>query len=455
MRRKPRHGADPFERQMELALNPGVFIPDQACCSFVSELEEVAAIVAKLTRTDPARAVALYETFLAGCYAKAEELHDSSGSFGQFVRDLICKWIKARQASGADPDETAARLLAWMDDDPYALCYDIEKDASKAFDKAGLAAFERQIRARFEAAGTAQLAQGKALGHEPEYLRQRGSEILRTIYLAQRNLAAYIALTTQTGLTAKDCHALATMLVTRRMPDEALAWAERGISLDQENPHGRTTAGHELTGLHRELLTRLGRGNEAIEAAWADFREDPGKYSYNELMKFVPKTGRAAWHEKAMDAAKGDDLQSLIELFIETKEMKRLAELVRGATDEVLEKVSHYATEPAAKKLEKAEPGLAARLWRAQGMRIVNKSKSKYSDAALTNFERARRSYERAGRGAEWADTVHHIRANHRRKTGFMPGFEALAAGAGRTAEPSFLERATTRWGVRHGKDNS
>ncbi|MCX6628681.1 MAG: hypothetical protein NTW28_13755 [Candidatus Solibacter sp.] len=50
MRRKPRRGADPFERQMELALNPGVFIPDRACFSFVSELEEVAAMLAKLAR---------------------------------------------------------------------------------------------------------------------------------------------------------------------------------------------------------------------------------------------------------------------------------------------------------------------------------------------------------------------------------------------------------------------
>jgi hypothetical protein len=440
---------------MELALNPGVFIPDQACCSFVSELEEVAAIIAKLSRAGPARAAALYETFLAGCYEKAEELHDSSGSFGQFTGDLICKWIKARQASGADPDETAARLLAWMDDDPYALCYDIEKDASKAFDKAGLAAFERQIRTRFEAAGTVKPAQGKALGREPEYLRRRGSEILRTIYLAQRNLAAYIALTTQTGLTAKDCHAVATMLVTRRKPDEALAWVKRGVALDRENPHGCTMAGYQLIGLHRELLTRLGRGNEALEDAWAEFLEEPGKYSYAELMKFVPKAGRAAWHEKAMDAASGDDLHSLIELFLEVKEMKRLAELVRGATDQALEQLSDYSAEPAAKKLEKAHPDLAARLWRAQGMRIVNKSKSKYYDAALTNFERARCCYERAGLGAEWADTVHHIRANHHRKTGFMPGFEALAAGAGRAAEPSFLERAKTRWGVRHGKDNS
>ena len=191
------------------------------------------------------------------------------------------------------------------------------------------------------------------------------------------------------------------------------------------------------------------------EAAWADFREDPGKYSYDEFMKFVPKTGRAAWHEKAMDAAKGDDLQSLIELFIETKEMKRLAELVRGATDEALERVRHYATEPAAKNLEKAEPCLAARLWRAQGMRIVNKSKSKYYDGALANFERARRCYERAGLGAEWADTVHHIRANHRRKTGFMPGFEALATDSGRDGGPSFLERPRARGCVRCERDDS
>ena len=185
------------------------------------------------------------------------------------------------------------------------------------------------------------------------------------------------------------------------------------------------------------------------------FADYGGKYSYDELMKFVPKSERTAWHERAMDAAKGGDLHSLIGLFQETKEMKRLAELVRGATDEALEQTSHHTTEPAAKKLEKADPGLAARLWRAQGMRIVNKSKSKYYEAALGNFESARRCYERAGLAAEWADTVRHIRATHHRKTGFLADFEVVAAGAGRAAERSFLERAKTRWGGKHGKDNS
>ena len=107
---------DPHEtkatpHRMELALDPGTFIHDRACFSFVSGLEEVSAKIGDLIASDPARATVLYETFLAGCGAKTEELDDSSGSFGQFAADLICAWLKARQASGADPDQTAATLL--------------------------------------------------------------------------------------------------------------------------------------------------------------------------------------------------------------------------------------------------------------------------------------------------------------------------------------------------------
>jgi hypothetical protein len=87
-------------------------------------------------------------------------------------------------------------------------------------------------------------------------------------------------------------------------------------------------------------------------------------------------------------------------------------------------------------------------------MRILNAAKSKYYDAALSNFKRARRCYERAGLAAEWADTVRFVRASHRRKTGFMSGFEALVAGAVRGGQPSFLERAKTRWGVGRGRDD-
>ncbi len=106
MTRKRRPQGNLIEQEIELALNPGAFIPDRACFSFVSDLDDVAAKIAKLVNSDPARAVTLYETFLAACYMKIDELDDSSGSFGQFLNGLYCGWIKARQAVGADPGDT-------------------------------------------------------------------------------------------------------------------------------------------------------------------------------------------------------------------------------------------------------------------------------------------------------------------------------------------------------------
>lgn len=146
-----------------------------------------------------------------------------------------------------------------------------------------------------------------------------------------------------------------------------------------------------------------------------------------------------------MASAKGGDLQSFIELFAETNELQRLAKLVRDAADGALQGVSHYFTEPAAKKLAKAHPEAAARLWRSQGMRIVDAKKSKYYDAALSNFERARDCYERAGMVAEWEQTVRQVCAAHFRKSGFIGEFRKLAAGEKRNARPSFLELAKQR----------
>jgi hypothetical protein len=79
MRAAPRHPAkaDPLEQEIEAALRPGIFINYGAGWSFVEGLDRLEDKIAKLVPSVPARAVALYETFLAGCYEKVEELDDS------------------------------------------------------------------------------------------------------------------------------------------------------------------------------------------------------------------------------------------------------------------------------------------------------------------------------------------------------------------------------------------
>lgn len=86
-------------------------------------------------------------------------------------------------------------------------------------------------------------------------------------------------------------------------------------------------------------------------------------------------------------------------------------------------------------------------------MRIVDAKKSKYYEAALSNFERARDCYRAAGLAAEREQTVRRVRTLHNRKTGFINRFQALVVGAKRSEPPSFLERAKTRCREQHGRD--
>jgi hypothetical protein len=122
------------------------------------------------------------------------------------------------------------------------------------------------------------------------------------------------------------------LYVLHGKPDEALAWVERGLDLC----HGASsefTASYDLKKLQRDLLARLGRGNDALDLAWEEFQKHPSRYTYDELMKFVPHGERSAWHERALDAATGADLPSLIELLIETDEKQRLADVIRRVPD--------------------------------------------------------------------------------------------------------------------------
>lgn len=449
MTRRPAAPADALERDLERILLPGVFIGWRDTSSFVSDLAAIEARIADLSRADPERAVSLYESFLAGCYEKAEELDDSGGDFAGFVQALFAGWTRARRAAGADPAQTASRLLSWMDDDPIGFCYRMEAGIVGALDGTGLAAFEAAVRQRYVRCAKPGLLGSD--GDRTEHPRRRWGDVLRAICLERKDVAGYIALAEEAGPGSRDCHTIAGMLAGRRRHQEALDWVERGLTLER-SPHG-SMAGVELVELKRNLLKRLGRGDEALASAWADYLEHPGTHTYRDLMEFVPEAERVAWHEKALDAAtrgaaaRTAKLDSLAELLLEAGEFRRLAELVRQSTDATLEAMWYVTVEAAASALEEPYPDLAARLWRALGMAIVNTRKSRLYDSALFHFERAMRCYQKAGQGSEWETTVQGIRDQHRRKTGFMPGFEALVAGRGPSDRPSFLERARARWG--------
>jgi hypothetical protein len=103
---------DPFEQAIEAALSPGNYISYAAAWSFVDDVQDVAGDIIKIIEREPERAARLFETFIAACHEKADEIDDSSGNFGMLVENLFLEWIKSRQAAIHDPDETAKLLLS-------------------------------------------------------------------------------------------------------------------------------------------------------------------------------------------------------------------------------------------------------------------------------------------------------------------------------------------------------
>lgn len=348
------------ELEIEAALDPGRYVYDGACFSFVGGLHEVEARVAGLVEVVPEQAVALYEAFLAGCYEKADEVDDSSGSLGAFVTALVCGWVRARQRAGGAAGQTASHLLRWMEEDPYGFLYRLDSDVADALDGDGLAAMVDLLRARFDAVGQATRQVDERARREREAARRRWGEALRTLYAAQRDIDTYVRHAEETGLTACDCATVARLLVAHGRRDEALSWVERGIDLDATTQYG-SVAGHELAEFKPRLLKDLGRESEALDAAWAEYRQHPNAYAYDHLMTLAPEANLASWQEKAIEAAMtGAPLPSAIELLVHTDRTGQLAELVRRNSDETLAALSQLRQQYARR------PGLLDRLNRAE-----------------------------------------------------------------------------------------
>ncbi|MGD0228845.1 MAG: DUF6880 family protein [Syntrophorhabdales bacterium] len=434
---------DQLERAIETALAPGRFVSYHAASSFVKDVQAVADRVGSLMKGEPKRAARVYETFIAACHEKADEVDDSGGDFRTLVQGLFCGWIEACQAAGMDRDELARSLLAWMEDDPYGHCYRLEREAVKVFDREGLEAFGRLIRDRYR------IAQGQRSTEKGDdssiHAGRRWASVLKTVLVAKADIDAYIQLCRESGLGAEECRVIADMYRAEEHFDEALDWVERGLKIGRDDP-SHSFAAFDLGEMKRALLVKLGRRQEALESAWAEFQQYRSAVFYKVLMRHVSPKEKKAWHGKTMEASKKSDLSSQIELWLELREVDRLAVRLGRATDGELEGLSHYRSEPAARKFERSRPELAARLYRASAMRVVNAGKSKYYDAALANIERAKTCYIKADLHMEWEALVGDIRIRHRLKRGFMTAFEQIASGNTRDKESSFLERAKRRW---------
>jgi len=443
---RKRKNIDPLTSQIELVLDLGQFISYNQSWDFVHDLEDIKEKIDDLMESGEAdRTVRLYEMFLSGCYEKVEEIDDSGGNLGMFFQDLFLTWIKARQKAGRAAEETVGDILNWMENDDYGFCYDIEKEVAKVLNKAGFLLFRQHFQDRFEEAfGPFESEETKYIYDYPAGVHMSAST-LKGIYVAKKDVKAYLSLCEKVGITPKDCEHIASLQKTKRHYEDALTWAEKGLKLEKEREWGNQSS-YQLTGIRQELLYKLGRREDALESAWAEFIEYPSDIGYDRLRKYIPKEDFQHWHEKVLYEAKKSSLSAFIEICTATKEWENLSEHILDVGNDKLEKIGHYTTEKAAKGLAKKHSQAAAKIYAALGMRIIRKGKSKYYHFALEHFRNTRKLYERVGCDQMWLSLVDRVRKDHSRKYSFIGDFEEIAVGNRPEPPESFEKRARKRW---------
>jgi len=441
-----RKKADPLISVLEHALDLGEFISYNHSWDFVRSLEEVKQKIDDLVKDGQAeRAVGLYEIFLSGCYEKADEIDDSGGNLGMFFEDLFCAWINARQKAKYDPKETVRNILRWMDNDDYGFCYEIEKNVVKVLNKKSVRLFEGAIMSRFEKAfSKVTPKKGQRVFDYPWEVRKNVS-ILKVIYVESKNTDAFLALCEKTGTSPTDCENIANVFKMKRKYQDALSWVEKGQKLEKKGNWGNQSS-FGLTGLKQDLLNKLGRREDALDLAWAEFKKHPSNFSYEKLMKFADKKDVKHWHQKAIGKAKDASLSGFIDICVKSKEWDKLSEHISSIDTEQLEGLSHFVTEKAAKGLAKKHGITAAKIYSALGMRIVNKGKSKYYHYALEHFRKVCKLYEKAGRDQLWVDLVERVRRDHSRKYSFIGYFEEIVERRPLKKPESFKTRTMKRW---------
>lgn len=80
---------------------------------------------------------------LQHAFTKAEEVDDSSGSFGEFVGALLLASIRDQQRAGMPVIEVVRKMRRWVERDEYGFCTQLEEEAANVLSAEGQREFER------------------------------------------------------------------------------------------------------------------------------------------------------------------------------------------------------------------------------------------------------------------------------------------------------------------------
>ncbi len=312
------------------------------------------------------------------------------------------------EVEGRDRQLLARQVFGWAMEDAGGLTEGLTLEAREALGAIGLDTLIGLLRPVLDERQKTRRAElGEGDGEATDPLAARVRRVLREASEARGDLDAFIEYCAADGSSGEDVLAAVRHLEREGRTEEALLWADRG----RRKARGSVRATLEDTRI--QLLTRLGRRREAIEAAWEGFRREPGGAAYRRLLGVVAEEERGEWRRRALDQAEsGSDATAFVDVCIASAESERLAHRLDSAPAFVLA-ASSTVLERAADFLDGKVSRASARLCLHLASQLLGEGDARHYARVRALLERGRQAFVADGSESAWSEGLARIRDAH------------------------------------------
>jgi len=360
---------------------------------------------------------------------------DSSGGLGGVLHDLRDLHHDACLRLHPDPEMLAGQLLDRQLGDDYSVWSDAIGQYADVLGEVGLAAYRRLLEAKWADVPFRGPGPSDELGDEDKSdgARERRYYWRAVLGLMERLERQAGDVEALAAVLARDLShpyhylEIATIYQEAGRPEQALAWAERGLRDYPHRPDSR------LRDFVTEAYHRAGRHAEAMELAWVGFQASPDLGGYKELKAHAEAAGEwPHWRGRALE-------------HIRERLKRAAAEVERGTWRQmppdrsVLVSIYLWEGDVEAAWREAREGGCSSGLW----LELAARREAERPEEALPIYQREvepaieTKTYDgyvraadylrkvkallvRLGREEEFAPYLAEVRARHRRKRNFQ-----------------------------------
>jgi hypothetical protein len=284
-------GLDRVRQELDRALWVADYVDEEDAPTYVAGADRALGLLDKLIddgATDETVALAEHAIDLL---ADAVEKVQDEGDVQQSLRWAVQIHVRAVSAVRPDPTALAERLFTWAVADEWGVFADAVSDYAEPLGSAG--------RARLRALIDEELGRLPRLGPDETGGGQRYSVLTLAERIARADgVDAVVDVLSYSLTSARAFTRICRELIEAGRPEQALRWAERGLS---ECGTGRVDHGlAELRQVAVDLYAALGRDHDAADMAWRDFKAQPTLEAYQRLHRHAQAD--SSWPERRDEA---------------------------------------------------------------------------------------------------------------------------------------------------------